>query len=247
MNQRTADQSTASTNGHCLPQRQIASLAAYGRSTTWPADFQIYERGQLAAGFSLVLRGHVILRCGIRAGRGFVPSIVTRGETFGTEGLTQAARYVTDAYAADATETLYLSSQQFRAFVREQPGEALELIGQLMNERAALLDKLRELASQNVEQRLMSALSRLAMDRSFLTDNGKLQLEVKHHRLLCEMVGATRESIVLALGKMVASGLAERRGATFLIAPEETSAHIWSDAGMGYEVPVPVQVVRRAT
>ena len=238
---------TGSPNGHRLSRQLIEVLSVYGRSTTWPADFLIYERGQIAGGFSLVLRGHVILRCGIRAGRGFVPSIVTRGETFGTEGLIPDGRYVTDAHAADSTETLYLTSQQFRAFVREQPAEAIELVGRLMNERAALLDKLRELASQNVEQRLMSALHRLSMDKSFLTENGALQLEVKHHRLLCEMVGATRESIVLALGKLVASGLAERRGATFLIAPAEVSAHIWPHAGIDYQMPSPVHSERRAT
>jgi CRP-like cAMP-binding protein len=131
--------------------------------------------------------------------------------------------------------------------VREQPAQALELIGQLMNERAALLDKLRELASQNVEQRLMSALTRLAMDKSFLTDGGKLKLEVKHHRLLCEMVGATRESIVLALGKMVAGGLAERRGTTFLVAPSGAGAHLWPRAGIGFEMPSPAQTASRTT
>jgi CRP-like cAMP-binding protein len=225
----------------------MESLSSYGRTNAWPGGFQIYERGQAAAGFSVVVKGHVILRCGIRAGRGFVPAIVTRGETFGTEGLTERGQYVTDAYAADGTITLHLTSQQFRAFVREQPGQALDLIGQLMNERASLLDKLRELASQNVEQRLMSALSRLAMDKSFLTENGKLQLEVKHHRLLCEMVGATRESIVLALGKMVAAGSAERKGSTFLIAATKGTSHIWSHAGIGFDMPATTQTVSRAT
>lgn len=240
------DKRTNSNNGR-LCRSHIELLSSYGRSTTWPTDFQIYERGQPATGFSVVLRGHVILRCGIRAGRGFVPAVITRGETFGTEGLTRAASYVTDAYAADATETLYLSTQQFRAFVREQPAEALELIGQLMTERAALLDKLRELASQNVEQRLVSALGRLAMDSSFITENGKLQLEVKHHRLLCEMVGATRESIVLALGRMVASGVAERRGSTFFIAPEATRADMRTHARVEYEMPRSIEAVDRAT
>jgi CRP-like cAMP-binding protein len=241
------NQPADSTKAQGLSQRQIEPLSMYGRNAAWPADFQIYERGQLATGFSVVLRGHVILRCGIRAGRGFVPAIVTRGETFGTEGLTPGARYVTDAYASDGTKTLYLSSQQFRAFVREQPGPALELIGQLMNERAALLDKLRELASQNVEQRLLSALTRLATDKAFLTDSGKLKLEVKHHRLLCEMVGATRESIVLALGKMVAGGLAERRGAMFLVSPTGMEAHIWPHARIGFEMPGPAQTASDAT
>lgn len=231
----------------CLTHRQVEELGAYGRKTTWPADFQIYEAGQPANGFSVVLRGHVILRCGIRAGRGFVPAVVTSGETFGTEGITVHGRYVTDAHAGDGTETLYFSSQQFRAFVREQAGQALELIGQLMTERAQLLDKLRELASQNVEQRLMSALGRLATDGSFLNDNGKVKLEVRHHRLLCEMVGATRESIVLALGKMVTAGLAERRGTTFLITRDGVSPHIRRSPALEFGMSPSIHTASGAT
>src|SRR5512138_2663837 len=194
-------------------------LASYGARTTWPASFQIYQKGTPADGLSLVLRGHVILRNRIRTGRGFVPAIVTPGETFGVEGISFDATYVTDAYAADDTETLFISTAQFRAFVREDSGVALDVIGQLVSERANLLEKLHSMASQNVEQRLVSSLQRLAADRSFLASDGRIRLELKHHRLLCEMVGATRESIALALGRLVGASVATRRGMAFLISP----------------------------
>lgn len=218
------------TSPHRRPSRLSAesatALAAYGARTAWPASFQIYQKGSEADGLSVVLRGHVILRNRIRTGRGFVPAIITPGETFGIEGVTPEARYVTDAYAAEETETLFVSTGQFRAFVRENPGEALALLGQLMSERAHLLEKLHSMASQNVEQRLVSSLQRLAGDKSFLAADGRLCLELKHHRLLCEMVGATRESIALALGRLVGSGMAVRRGMSFMIAPSSLTSHI---------------------
>jgi CRP-like cAMP-binding protein len=95
-----------------------------------------------------------------------------------------------------------------------------------MSERSNLLEKLYGMASLNVEQRLIDALQRLAADRSFLTADGRLRLELKHHRLLCEMVGATRESIALALGRLVGAGVAVRRGTSFIIAPSSLVAHI---------------------
>ena len=194
-------------------------LASYGARTTWPSGFQIYQKGTVADGVSLVLRGHVILRNRIRTGRGFVPAIITPGEMFGVEGLSHEAKYVTDAFAAEDTETLFVNGAQFRAFVRENPGSALDVMSQLMSERAQLLEKLHAMASQNVEQRLVAALQRLAADRSFLTAEGRLRIELKHHRLLCEMVGATRESIALALGRLIGTGVATRRGMSFVIAP----------------------------
>ena len=214
-----------------LSAEDATTLAAYGARTTWPSNFQIYQRGAVADGLSVVLRGHVVLKNRARSGRSFVPAIVIPGETFGIEGLSPEATYVTDAYASDETETLFVASAQFRAFVRENPAQAIHVVGQLMSERAASLEKLHAMASQNVEQRLICALRRLAADRSFLTNDAKLRLELKHHRLLCEMVGATRESIALALGRLVGAGVAERKGTLFLVAPKRLAEHISADGG----------------
>jgi CRP-like cAMP-binding protein len=188
---------------------------------------------------SAVLRGHVVLRNRARSGRSFVPSIVIPGETFGIEGLSPEATYITDAYASDDAETLFVSSAQFSAFVRENPSQAIHVVGQLMSERAALLEKLHAMASQNVEQRLVCALRRLAADRSFHSNDGRLRLELKHHRLLCEMVGATRESIALALSRLVGSGIAERKGVVFLVAQKRLSEHISAD-GVDSEGALPL-------
>jgi CRP-like cAMP-binding protein len=213
-----------------LSAEDATVLAGYGARTTWPSNFQIYQRATIADGISVVLRGHVVLRNRARSGRSFVPAIVIPGETFGVEGLSPDASYATDAYASDDTETLFVSGSQFRAFVRENPGQAINVVGQLMSERTALLEKLHAMASQNVEQRLASALCRLAADRSFVGRDGRLKLELKHHRLLCEMVGATRESIALALARLVGSGAAERKGMVFLVAPKRLTAHISDDS-----------------
>jgi len=219
-------------NGSSLTGADVAALGAYGARTTWPSNFQIYQCGAKAEGFSVVLRGHVILRNKMRSGRGFVPAVVTAGETFGIEGLTSSMTYVTDAHAAEETETLFLSTEKFREFVRENPSQALRLIGQLLAERAQFLERLHEVASQNVEQRLMSALNRLSRDDSFLAHDGSLRLEIQHHRLLCEMVGATRESIALALGRLVGSGLASRSGSAFFVTPSALNGHP-SDSSLG--------------
>ena len=202
-----------------LTQEEIAALADYGAKAVWPAGFQVYQRGAAADGVFIVLDGHVVLRNKIKVGRGFVPVIATSGQTFGSEGLCAGAHYATDANAAEETRTMFLSGQQFRAFVRERPAHTIPLLSQIMSERAFLLEKLHELAALNVDQRLISTLSHLSSDRTFTTADGRLKLENNHHRLLCEMVGATRESIALALSRLVSAGIAERKGMTFLIEP----------------------------
>ncbi|HYS69071.1 MAG TPA: Crp/Fnr family transcriptional regulator [Gemmatimonadaceae bacterium] len=202
-----------------LTPEEVAAISAYGAKAVWPSGFQLYQRGAPADGVFIVLEGHVVLRNKIKVGRGFVPVIATTGQTFGSEGLSPNSCYVTDASASEETRTLFLSGAQFRAFVREQPAQTIPLLSQIMSERAYLLEKLHELAALNVDQRLMSTLTHLSSDHSFTAPDGRLKLENSHHRLLCEMVGATRESIALALSRLVSAGIAERKGMTFLIEP----------------------------
>jgi CRP-like cAMP-binding protein len=194
-------------------------LTDYAARASWPTGFQIYERGTAADGIFVVLRGRVVLRSRVRAGRGFVPWVATPGETFGAEGLSPIALYATDARADDETETLFLSTPKLRAFVREQPTHALALIGQVMAERTSLLDKLRELTTLSVEQRLVAALQRMASEEGFLDRDGRVELCTSRYRLLCELVGATRESVSLVLGRLTGEGLVERTGNTLFIAP----------------------------
>ena len=204
-----------------LSESEWMALQGYAARATWPAGFQIYERGATADGVFVVVRGRVVLRSRVRAGRGFVPWVATPGETFGAEGLATNSQYATDARADDETETLFLSAANLRALVREQPNRALAVIGQIMAERTALLDKLRELTTLSVEQRLVAALRRMASHDSFVREDGRIELCSARYRLLCELVGATRESVSLVLGRLTGEGLVERSGSTLYVTPSQ--------------------------
>jgi CRP/FNR family transcriptional regulator, cyclic AMP receptor protein len=202
-----------------LPGDVADAVAAYAAKATWPAGFVVYQRGAAADGMFIVLRGRIVLRSRVKAGRAFVPALAREGETFGWEGLGANAKYATDARADEESDTLHLSSARFREFVRERPNQALALIGQMVDERTALLEKLRELATLSVEQRLISSLLRLSQAKMFTTDDGRIALGASQYKLLCELVGATRESVSLVLSRLVAEGLAERSGTTIYVAP----------------------------
>ncbi len=202
-----------------LSLTQRLAIQDYAARAAWPAGFQIYERGASADGVFVVVRGRVVLRSRVRAGRGFVPWVATPGETFGAEGLSPTGSYATDARADVETETLFLSSTKLRAFLREQPTHALAVVGQVMAERTALLDKLRELTTLSVEQRLVSALRRMSTHDSLVGADGRLELCGARYRLLCELVGATRESVSLVLARLSGEGLVERCGSTLYVTP----------------------------
>jgi CRP-like cAMP-binding protein len=225
--------------GARLSEAERAALSTYAARATWPAAFAVYQRGAAADGVFVVTRGRIVLRSRVRAGRGFVPWIATPGETFGSEGLSQSGRYATDARADEESETLFLSSARFRSFVREQPHHSLSLITQLMGERTALLDKLRELTTLSVEQRLISTLIRMSSNNTFTRDDGRIVLCASRYRLLCELVGATRESVSLVLGRLTGEGLVERKGTTLIIAPPIRLAERVDGAATDNELPFP--------
>lgn len=215
------------------------ALAAYAARAAWPAGFAIYQRGGVADGAFVVTRGRIVLRSRVRAGRGFVPWIATPGETFGSEGLSPNARYATDARADEESETLFLSSARFRAYLREQPQQSLTLVHQLMAERSALLDKLRELTTLSVEQRLVATLVRMANNNTFTREDGRIVLCAARYRLLCELVGATRESVSLVLGRLTGEGLVERKGTNLVIAEPSRLAERLDAGALDNELPFP--------
>ena len=226
-----AQRSEASATIPRLSLTQRLAIQDYAARAAWPAGFQIYERGTSADGLFVVVRGRVVLRSRVRAGRGFVPWVATPGETFGAEGLAPNGCYATDARADTETETLFLSSSKLRAFIREQPAYALAVLGQVMAERTALLDKLRELTTLSVEQRLVAALRRMAAHDSFTRSDGKIELCSARYRLLCELVGATRESVSLVLGRLSGEGLVERSGSTLYVTPSPRLFERLDDTG----------------
>ena len=192
------------------------ALLSYGARAVWPSGFAIYARQQPADGVFVVLSGRIVLRSRVKAGRGFVPVVAADGETFGAEGLIPGGRYATDARAEEASETLHLSAAQLRSCLREQPMYGQAVLGQVMAERTEMLEKLRELATLSVEERLIASLVRMA-EQGGVSDNAPLVLGPAQYRLLCELVGATRESVSLVFNRLVSAGLVERDGATFAV------------------------------
>jgi CRP/FNR family transcriptional regulator, cyclic AMP receptor protein len=209
-------------DGGALASGAQIVLGGYAARAAWPSGFSLYESGSRADGVFLVLAGCVVLRTRIKAGRGFVPVIATEGETFGGEGLMPRARYATDARAEGETATAHFSTDSFKAYLREQPNHAFALIAQMMTERTVLIQKMHELSTLGVEQRVLLSLRRLAAGAVYAGEGDELVLHPAQYRLLCELVGATRESVSLVLNRLGREGLVRRDGPTFLVGPLTT-------------------------
>ncbi len=207
-----------------LGTEELERLTTYAASARWPAGFTLYQRGAPADGLFVVLRGCVVLRTRLRSGRAFVPRLVGTGEVFGAEGLRVGATYETDARAEWEAETLHFSRARFAMLARERAQETLALVAQVSQAHSLLLERLRELAMMSVEQRLRAAVDRTRLARADVATDRPLTFDAAGYRLLCEMVGATRESVSLVVNRLVAQGMAERDGGGIVIPPDAHTA-----------------------
>ena len=73
--------------------------------------------------------------------------------------------------------------------------------------------------------------------RDLEREDGRIVLCPARYRLLCELVGATRESVSLVLGRLIHGGLVERRGQMLLVSPAEQLADRL-DSGIEAEIPI---------
>lgn len=202
-----------------LTEEMRERLAAYAATARWPVGFAVYQRGAAADGIFVVLSGSVVLRTRLKSGRAFVPALLTAGEVFGVEGLAPGALYQTDASAEAEAQTLHLSRLRLRTLMRERPEEALALVAQVADAHGVVLDRLRELAMMSVEQRLLAAVERMRAARADTPPDQPITFDAAGYRLLCEMVGATRESVSLVVNRLVGGGQADREGANVTIKP----------------------------
>jgi hypothetical protein len=95
-----------------------------------------------------------------------------------------------------------------------------------------------------VEQRIVATFSRFAHTDIFASPDGRIMLCPQRYRLLCELVGATRESVSLVLSRLSAEGLVERRGTTMIL--PALGAIVERAGGADVELALPITEPARA-
>jgi DNA-binding FadR family transcriptional regulator len=72
----------------------------------------------------------------------------------------------------------------------------------------------------------------MAAHDCFTCSDGRIELCSSRYRLLCEFVGATRESVSLVLGRLSGEGLVERHGSTLYVTPSARLFERLDDTGV---------------
>lgn len=190
----------------------LSVVAVRGRVRTLAKDTTLFGQGAPAERCHTLLSGRVrIAQSGSEGGQVIV-RFVGPGETFGTVALFTDRRYPAEATAVIDSVEISWSEPTLLELIRRYPRIALNLTRIIGTRLREAQERLRELATQRVDQRIAHALLRLA-DRGSASGSDAAVIEFPlTRRDVAEMCGATLYTVSRVLTAWEKAGyIATRR------------------------------------
>ena len=171
-----------------LDDEEIAEFAGLAAGRSLAAGEFAYYDGDTADCLYIISQGRVKLTKNSSEGNEFIISFMGAGETFGAAATLIGRPYPCSVRAEEATEVLEVKSKDMLAFLDSHPKMALGIIKVLGERLIDAQNRLRDLAGEKVEQRLLNTLLRL-----FATCGADLPF-TRHE--IAEMTGTTTETVI---------------------------------------------------
>lgn len=169
----------------------LQAVAASARARRLPKDTRIFNQGDRG------VRAHAVIEGGVRItqsgsdGTQVVIRFIQPGEMFGTVALFTDGRYPADAVTVDATVEASWSEAQLRTLMAGQPQIAINVIRIIGERLRDVQERVRELSTQRVEQRVAHAVLRLARQAGHSTTDGMAIAFPLRRKDLAEIAGTT--------------------------------------------------------
>ena len=187
----------------------LNSILAEGRSIRVPKNTAVFEQGEEAHSFFVLLHGHVRASKVTPTGEQVVVRYVSAGETFGVATAMGLQRYPATATAVDDSVVLAWPSATWPRLVAQFPALAtntLQTVGARLQETHT---RVVEMSTQHVEQRIAHALLRLVKQSGKKVDHG-IEIDFPISRQdIAQMTGTTLHTVSRTLSAWEARGLVE--------------------------------------
>ena len=187
----------------------LDSILAEARSIRVPKNTAVFEQGEQAHSFFVLLHGHVRASKVTPTGEQVVVRYVSAGETFGVATAIGLQRYPATATAVDDSVVLAWPSATWPRLVTQFPVLAtntLQTVGARLQETHT---RVVEMSTQHVEQRIAHALLRLVKQSGKRVDHG-VEIDFPISRQdIAQMTGTTLYTVSRTLSAWEARGLVE--------------------------------------
>ena len=188
---------------------ELADILREARSTRYAKNSTVFEEGQDAHSFFLLLHGHIRAGKTTPAGEQVVVRYVEPGEIFGVAPAIGLPRYPATATAVDDSVVLSWPAAAWPRLVARFPALAantLQAVGSRLQESHT---RVVEMSTQQVEQRIAHALLRLAKQSGRKLDHG-VEIDFPISRQdIAQMTGTTLHTVSRILSGWEQLGLIE--------------------------------------
>ena len=188
---------------------ELEEILREARSARYAKNAAIFEQGEDAHSFFLLLHGHVRAAKTTPTGEQIVVRYVAPGETFGLAMALGIAQYPATATAVDDSVVLAWPTATWPRLIQKFPALAtntLQTVGSRLQESHT---RMLEMSTQQVEQRVAHALLRLAKQSGKKLDHG-VEIDFPISRQdVAEMTGTTLHTVSRILSAWESEGLVE--------------------------------------
>ncbi|MFC6689066.1 Crp/Fnr family transcriptional regulator [Jhaorihella thermophila] len=194
-----------------LDRRQIREILDHAQPLRTERGHDVFTQGDEAARFFLLLDGYIRVERLTAEGDRVVQLHIPPGQLFGIARALGRDTYPASAVAAADCVMLWWPASLWDAFEARYPGFSAEVhrtVGQRFEE---INSRVMELATQQVEQRVASALLRLSRQSGRQTDSGVEIAFPITRKIISEMTGGTLHSVSRLLAAWEKARIVESR------------------------------------
>lgn len=205
-----------------VPREEIEQYAHLFHEHDYKAKEVVFSEGDLGDAIYLLKTGHVRLYRVTEDGKEITLAILGPGDVFGELALFKEVHRQTFAEAVDAAHICAASVEDFTRLMSHKPDLTMMVAGEMARRRQDAETRIAGLAYGSVRLRLMHALRHLAHEHGEPADGGNVRIPLHlSHQELAHLIGTSRETCTVELGKLQFAGLLRVDGdKCFIVNPD---------------------------
>lgn len=190
-----------------MPQDAAQSLIGQQPVRSYEKGTVLFQQGEPAGSFYVVLDGWVKLFRITPDGSEAVVGVFRRGESFAEAAIFLGGRYPVTAEVVTESRLLRVDGELMRRRIREQPDLALSMLASASYHLKALVEQIEQIKLLSAPQRIADFLVRLCPVRE-----GSCSIELPYEKaLIANRLGMKPESLSRALAKLRPLGVSVDR------------------------------------
>lgn len=189
-----------------LPRAALDDAAAGLKRREFSAGQMIFERGDAGDSILFVQTGRVLGVYWTASGREIIYNDLGPGGAFGEISVITGAPRSLSLYARTACALYEMPGERFRALMERYPALRDAIMLTMINRVRHLTERVHELTSYSVDDRLKAYLLRIALERGAF-GAGRCLGDLPTHADIANSIGANREAVSRGLTKLMRDGV----------------------------------------